>query len=106
MSDPMLTAGVARVAALDTAALAPVSNARKMAVPTQASFADALQAAASRSVDAVRQSEAASLAAAGGDASLQDVVHSVMSAEMAVESVVAVRNRMIEAYQEIMRMPI
>ena len=41
-----------------------------------------------------------------GDASMQDVVQATIAAELAVESAVSVRNKIIESYQEIMRMPI
>jgi flagellar hook-basal body complex protein FliE len=41
-----------------------------------------------------------------GKVSLQEVVGATMKAEMAVETAISVRNKMIEAYQEIMRMPV
>jgi flagellar hook-basal body complex protein FliE len=39
-------------------------------------------------------------------ADLTDVVQAVTSAELTLQTVVAVRDRLIAAYQEIMRMPI
>lgn len=50
--------------------------------------------------------ESAAIEALVGRASLQDVVQAVNAAEITLETVVAVRDRMIAAYQEIMRMPI
>ena len=41
-----------------------------------------------------------------GEADITDVVQAVTSAELTLQTVVAVRDRMISAYQEIMRMPI
>ena len=41
-----------------------------------------------------------------GKAELTDVVTAVTSAELTLQTVVAVRDRVISAYQEIMRMPI
>lgn len=41
-----------------------------------------------------------------GLAGVQDVVEAVTAAEIALEKIVAVRDRVIAAYQEIMRMPI
>ncbi len=70
------------------------------------SFSDVLQAGAADAAQAVRRSEEMSAAAIHDKASLQEVVQSVVQAEMAVESVVAVRNKLIEAFQEIYRMPI
>lgn len=43
---------------------------------------------------------------AQGRAELVDVVTSVASAEASLETVMAVRDQVIQAYQEIMRMPI
>ena len=53
-----------------------------------------------------RAGETATVQALGGQASLQDVVQAVNAAEISLQTVVAVRDRMIAAYQEIMRMPI
>ena len=41
-----------------------------------------------------------------GQGSLIDVVTAVSSAEASLETVIAVRDQVIQAYQEIMRMPI
>jgi flagellar hook-basal body complex protein FliE len=43
---------------------------------------------------------------AGGKANIVDVVTAVSETEVAVEALVAVRDKMIQAYEEIMRMPI
>lgn len=45
-------------------------------------------------------------AAANGKGDLVDVVTAVAETEVAVETLVSVRDRMIQAYEEIMRMPI
>lgn len=70
------------------------------------SFTDALKSTAMQQVQAVQTSEATSIAAMNGTASLQEVVQATVKAEMAVETSLAIRNKMIESYQEIMRMPI
>jgi len=54
----------------------------------------------------VRTAETVSAGAVAGNADLVDVVTAVSNAEMVLESVTAVRDRVISAYQEIMRMPI
>ena len=41
-----------------------------------------------------------------GQGSLIDVVTAISSAEASLETAMAVRDQMIQAYQEIMRMPI
>lgn len=56
--------------------------------------------------DAMRGSEAKAVEALSGRASLQQVVEAVTEAELSLQKVTAVRDRVISAYQEIMRMPI
>jgi flagellar hook-basal body complex protein FliE len=43
---------------------------------------------------------------AAGKAELMDVVTAISSAEASLDTVMAVRDQVISAYQEIMRMPI
>lgn len=69
-------------------------------------FADMVQGIIENSVEATAKSEATTAAALNKDAELLDIVTAVNSAEMAVETVVAVRNKVVEAYNEIMRMPL
>jgi flagellar hook-basal body complex protein FliE len=61
-------------------------------------------------VDGVAQSgkaaEAQALAVANGKADIVDVVTAVAESEAALETLVAVRDRVIAAYEDIMRMPI
>ena len=54
----------------------------------------------------LRASEAKAVEALTGKASLQDVVEAVTEAELSLQKMTAVRDRVISAYQEIMRMPI
>ncbi len=51
------------------------------------------------------KSETQATQAVVGNANLQQVVEAVNAAEITLQTVVAVRDRMISAYQEIMRMP-
>lgn len=57
-------------------------------------------------VAAGHKSEHAATQGVVGQANLQDVVEAVNAAEVTLQTVVAVRDRMISAYQEILRMPI
>ena len=70
------------------------------------SFASVLQQTLVDAREAGSRSEAASLQAIAGNAGLQEVVEAVNAAEITLQTVVAVRYRMISAYQEIIRMPI
>jgi len=71
-----------------------------------ASFGDMLGNIFDTAVEASRASEAVSAQSIQGKADLIDVVTAVNNAEMAVETLVAVRDRVVSAYQEILRMPI
>lgn len=53
-----------------------------------------------------RQAEELSLKQISGEADLKDVVTAVANAEHTLETVVAVRDKVLSAYQEILRMPI
>lgn len=54
----------------------------------------------------VAKSEAASANFMVGKADPHSVVEALASAELAVETAVTLRNRVVEAYQELMRMPV
>ncbi|MEL6791271.1 MAG: flagellar hook-basal body complex protein FliE [Pseudomonadota bacterium] len=70
------------------------------------SFAQLVQSAISDTSNSLSQANAAASGVGRGEADLVDVVTAISAAEISLETAIAVRNRMIEAYQEIMRMPI
>jgi len=70
------------------------------------SFTDMLRSAAGASENTLTKSENVGLQAVAQKADIVDVVTAVNAAEVTLETVVAVRDRMVQAYQEIMRMPI
>ncbi len=67
------------------------------------SFSDFLRDKTAQSIDTMKASETISAEAVKGNADLTDVVEAVTSAELTLQTVVAVRDRMVSAYQEIMR---
>ena len=69
-------------------------------------FAAMVEAGLSETAGALKAGEAAAAHVAAGDASLVDVVTAISAAEASLETAIAIRNKVIEAYQEIMRMPI
>ena len=69
-------------------------------------FDNLLKAELRQAVGALHGSEQASIAGISGKASIQEVVEAVTAAELTLQKVTAVRDRVITAYQEIMRMPI
>nr|WP_235067593.1 flagellar hook-basal body complex protein FliE [Micavibrio aeruginosavorus] len=70
------------------------------------SFGSMIEKAATESIATMKNAETVQAQAIIGKAGLADVVEAVTAAELTLQSVVAVRDRMINAYQEIMRMPI
>ena len=61
---------------------------------------------AESAVEVGKNSEMQSAAAAAGKADLNTVVMAVSEAELTLNTVVAVRDKVMEAYREILRMPI
>jgi flagellar hook-basal body complex protein FliE len=57
-------------------------------------------------IDSGKVSDQKTLDLVNGKADVVDVVTAVSQTEIAVESMVAIRDRVINAYEEIMRMPI
>jgi flagellar hook-basal body complex protein FliE len=70
------------------------------------SFGALLKDAVGSVLEAGKVSDAQQRAMVAGKANLVDVVTAVSETEVAVEALVSVRDRMIQAYEEIMRMPI
>jgi len=69
-------------------------------------FGGVLQRAIQGAVDAGRQADAASSGAILGQVGVTETVLAVTRAEMALQTAVAVRDRVVSAYQDVMRMPI
>ena len=66
-------------------------------------FQDMVEQALTTTVDVSRKSEQTAISGISGKADIQDVA--VSNAQMALETVVAVRDSAIKAYKEIMSMP-
>jgi len=69
-------------------------------------FSDFLTNAMHESVGAMKQGETAAIKQVAGKADIVDVVSAVNNAEITLDTVVAVRDKVIQAYQSIMQMPI
>jgi flagellar hook-basal body complex protein FliE len=57
-------------------------------------------------IDRLKTAEATSISAIGGQASVQQVVESVVAAEQSLHTVLAVRDKMVSAYQSLTQMSI
>jgi flagellar hook-basal body complex protein FliE len=70
------------------------------------SFVNMVSDSLKSAVQTGREAEELSLKQISGEADLKDVVTAVANAEHTLETVVAVRDKVLSAYQEILRMPI
>ncbi len=83
------------------------SVARVAATPAAGGgFGEMVQNALRTAAAAGGKADAQAAQAAQGKGNLVDVVTAVAESEAAIETLVAVRDRVINAYEEIMRMPI
>ncbi len=71
-----------------------------------ADFSAMIGKALEATADAGRKSDVQTASVASGRADVVDVVTAVAESEAAIETLVAVRDRVIAAYEEIMRMPV
>lgn len=70
------------------------------------SFAEMVRDMVGETVEANRSAEQLSAQALVGQADINDVVLAVGNAEVGLQAVIGIRDKMIQAYQDIMRMPI
>ena len=70
------------------------------------SFGQVLANIASDAVGTLKTAEATSISGIQGKASVQQVVEAVMSAEQTLQTALAVRDKVVAAYQELSRMAI
>jgi flagellar hook-basal body complex protein FliE len=70
------------------------------------SFGAVLRDAIGGVMETGRKSDAQSLAMASGKANVIDVVTAVAETDVAVSTLVSVRDRVIQSYEDIMKMPI
>jgi len=87
------------------------SDARAVARPDPASPGNAASSTlfadiAANFIDTLRQGEDTARAAMAGRADAHSVVAALAASELAIETAVAVRDKVVEAYQEILRMPV
>ena len=108
MASPLSAAGAyANIARLATDPSHALGNAAGAAAgKDDTGFAAMLKHAIGAVSEAGRKSDAQTQAMANGKANMVDVVTAVAETEVAVERVVAVRDKVIQAYEEIMKMPI
>jgi flagellar hook-basal body complex protein FliE len=70
------------------------------------SFTDALSHAVKDAMGTMHAGEVAAAQGAAGQGDVVQVVNAVTAAELTLETVVAIRDKVISAYQDILKMPI
>jgi len=93
---------VRSIAAQKYAAARPATEANALGGGLQ----DTLKNAATDFAETLQVAEDTAKAAMVGDADPHALVQALAQSELAVETVVTVRDRVVEAYQEILRMPV
>jgi flagellar hook-basal body complex protein FliE len=94
------------------AAAGAYANTAKVGINTGAkndgmpSFGDVMKDTIASSINTMYKGETMAAKAVTGDATLPDVVQAVNAAELTLSTVVAVRDRLVNAYTEIMRMQV
>jgi|SRR5215470_7284443 len=84
----------------------PAGAAKSAGEAGEESFGSLLKNALGAVVEAGHTSDRQTKAAVSGNANIVDVVSAVAETETAVQALVSVRDKVIQAYEEIMRMPI
>lgn len=104
MITPMLAAKA--YAAVQATGVNDLAGAAKAAAESGPGFGEVLKGVMEEAISASRTAEAKITQGTQGKADLIDVVTAISSAETSLETVVAVRDQVIAAYQEVMRMQI
>ena len=102
MASPIITVGFVK-----PVGITPGGGAARLKESSEgSSFADMIRGVAKDTISATNRTETESIGALSKSTSMVDVVTAVTNAEVALETAIAVRDRVIAAYQQIIRMPI
>lgn len=100
LSSRIASPGVGKVDSLGGAQQAAVDQA------SGPSFSQVLEQISSDAVNTLRTAESTSISALQGQASTMEVVEAIKNAEQALQTATAVRDKIVQAYQEVSRMAI
>jgi flagellar hook-basal body complex protein FliE len=101
-----ISPSVAAAAYQSIARMGGEASAATGAVPSTGSFSDFLGDAVRDGIKTMKTGEQMATGANAGQSNIVDVVNAVNSAELTLDTVVAVRDKVVQAYQSIMNMPI
>lgn len=104
MVDKIIDPNIAARAYTNTSSI-PTRN-----IPSQntggISFQQFMEDSIADSIDTMKTGEKMQARAVTGEADMTEVVQAVTDSELTLQTIVSIRDRMVSAYQEIMRMPI
>ncbi len=107
MASPTAAANAyASLARLATTGSAGASAGKGAEIGGGQSFGAVLKDAIGSVMDAGKKSDAQTVAMTSGKANVMDVVTAVAETDVAVSTLVSVRDRVIQSYEDIMKMPI
>jgi flagellar hook-basal body complex protein FliE len=104
VSSTAISAGQAVARAAETNVTSPAAGAVQSG--GELGFDSVFKQVASDAIGTLKAGEAASISAIQGKESTRRVVEALMSAEQALQTAVAVRDKVVQAYQEVVRMSI
>jgi flagellar hook-basal body complex protein FliE len=104
MADPIANAAAAAYA--NAGKIAGVGLTARDGAQDGAGFGDLVRKAAESAVNTLKQSEQVSLQGVMGKADIAQVAAAVANADATLQTIVAVRDRVISAYQDIIKMTI
>jgi len=105
ISSTAITAGQAASRASEAQSIAPAATSGVQSAD-DAGFDSVMKQVTSDAIGTLKAGEAASISAMQGKESTRKVVEALMSAEQALQTAVAVRDKVVQAYQEVVRMSI
>jgi len=105
ISSTAVSAGQAASRATEAQAIAPTAPTAIQSTD-DVGFEAVMKQVTTDAIGTLKAGEAASISAMQGKESTRKVVEALMSAEQALQTAVAVRDKVVQAYQEVVRMSI
>lgn len=105
ISSTAISAGQVATRAAETQAISPAATTALQSTD-EVGFDSVMKQVTSDAIGTLKAGEAASISAMQGKESTRRVVEALMSAEQALQTAVAVRDKVVQAYQEVVRMSI
>lgn len=105
ISSTALSAGQAASRATEAQAISPAAPSAIQSTD-DIGFDSVMKQVTTDAIGTLKTGEAASISAMQGKESTRKVVEALMSAEQALQTAVAVRDKVVQAYQEVVRMSI